>query len=368
MRDRVRTFLTNGASRRALMTAGVFIAGAYMGFVLPGGIEAIHEAFQYAVALNPFTDPIAQITALYEGAQYHAAATLHTVGEWCQSAGVEIAQRAREDIERARALIGPALEQAKAVFLEVWQPATAGAIILRDHIRNAIPDPQVALTLVKEVVQTAVDLMQNAAEAYGIYDLGKKAYGKIFSRAREEVRDEMVLAPTETPEVTEQTINLTLNTAVGGGAVADAALRSRGGRTDGAISPTSGLSSLGSDQIIWMSDQFGRRISNDLNDLIADVGVPGRPISILSPSPSRFVDALSQMEDLRHRDRFPTINWDESAISASRLDGLRCGTRIGLDNGALQQVPVQSDLKIVLGEDGFLRAELDRPAPSDLMM
>jgi hypothetical protein len=368
MRDRVRAFLSNGASRRALMTAGVFIAGAYFGVNLPGGIEALHEAFQYAVSMNPFTDPITQISALYEGAQYYTAGALHSVGEWLQSAGVEIAQRVREDIDRARALIGPALDHAKALFIEAWQPVTAGAIMLRDQIRNAIPDPAAAITWTKEAASAAFDLVRNAAEAYGMYDLAKKAYGKVFSRAREQVEDEMVPAPAETPEVTEQTINLTLNTAVGGGAVTDAALRSREIRINSGISPTAGLTALRSDQIIWISDQFGRRISNDINDLIADVGVSVRPVSILSPSPFRLEDALNPTEDLRHRDRFPTINWGESAISASRLEGLRCGTRIVEGNGALQQVPIQSDLKIVLGDDGCLRVEPDRPGPLDIVM
>jgi hypothetical protein len=369
MRDRVRNFLSNGASRRALMTAGAVIAGAYLGFAFPGGVEAIHEAFQYAVTLNPFTDPAAQITALYEGAQYQAAAALHSVGDWFQSVGVELTLRAREDIERARLFIGPALDHAKALFLEVWQPVTTGAIMLRDQIRNAIPDPQAALVWTKEVGSAAVDLVRSAAEAYGVYDLAKKAYGRLFSRARAEVRDEMGATPDEPATVTERTISLNLNTAVGGGAVADAALRSREIRVTPAQDPTRGLSALGSDQIIWLSDQFTRRISTDLDDLIADVEGSGERVSLLSASPVRLEDAVNPVEDLRHRARFPTINWGESDLSASRLDRLRCGSRIGGET-LKGQSPIRSDLKIVLGEDGFLRAERkkDASAPSDLVM
>jgi len=367
MQDQVRAFLSSGAGRRALMSAGAYIAGAYLGYVMPGGLEAIHEAFQYAVTMNPFWDPAAQITALFEGAQYQAASALHSVGDWFQSVGVEIAQRFREEIEKARAFIGPGLDQAKTLFLETWQPASEAAVALRDQIRNALPTTKAVLTWAKGVGEAAIDLVRNAVEVYGIYEAAKKCYGALFSRAKEELRERVVRAEGEPETVTERTINLNLNTAIGGGAVADAALRSREIRLSDRVDPTAGLSAMGRDQIIWVSDKLGRRVSNDLNGLLAQSGDGSDRITIRPPSPDRLEDPVDPVGDLRHRARFPIINWEESALSADRLSRMRCGTRIGSE---LQVRDDLRDLKLILADDGTLQVKREQPsAPRpDLMM
>lgn len=367
MREKIKEFLSNGATRRALMSAGAYIAGAYMGYVMPGGIEALHEALQQAVAMNPFTDPAAQITALFEGAQHQAAATLHTVGEWFQSVGVELAQRFREEIERARTFLGPTFDQAKTLFLETWQPVKEAAVALRDQIRNAIPSGESVLNWTKEVGKAAIELVRNAVEAYGIYEVGKKVYNRLFSKGKEEVREHTVPVPGETTAVTERTVNLNLNTAIGGGAVADTALRSREIRLRDAVDPTSGLSALGSSQIIWVSEKLANRVSDELNEALADPERGRTPVSIVPPSPDRTEAAADPVADLRHRDRFPTINWDESGLSEDRLSRMRCGTRIGSD---LQVRGDLRDLKLILAEDGTLQVKREQPsAPRpDLMM
>lgn len=367
MREKVRAFLSNGAGRRALMSAGAYIAGAYLGYVMPGGLEAIHEAFQYAVSMNPFTDPAAQITALFEGAQHQAAATLHTVGEWFCSVGAELSQRFVQEIEKARAFLGPGLAQAKTLFLETWQPLTEAAVALRDQIRNSAPSAEAVLTWTKEVGKAAIDLVRNAVEAYGIYEVGKKIYNRLFARAKEEVKEQMVPAPGETPEVTERAVNLNLNISVGGGAVADTALRNREIRIREAVDPTIGVSDLSSRQIIWLADGFAARVSTDLNDALADPEAGRGLISISPPSPVRLDGPDDQFGDPPHRARFPIINWEESALSADRLARMRCGTRIRPD----LEVPVGArDLKFILAEDGTLQVRPERPAasPPDLLM
>lgn len=361
MRGNARTFLSNEASRRALMSVGAYIAGACLGQVAPGGIEAIHEAFQHAVVMNPFVDPISQVSALYEGAQYQSAAAIHTVGEWCQSVGVEISQKLREEIDRARGLLGPNLDQAKSLFLETWRPASEAAVALRDHIRNAIPSTEAALFWSKEVGKAAVDVIRNAVEAYGIYEAGKKIYQRIFSRARREVRESLVPAENEARSVTEQSINLNLNTAVGGGAVADAALRNREIRIGNSIDPTTGLSAIGKDRIIWVSDRLGRRLSSDLNDLLADTESGRGEIVIRPPGPDRVEGPADPVEDLRHRARFPLINWDESALSAARLSQVRQGLRGEADLRGPDEI---RNIKLILADDGTVQAKREQPAAS----
>lgn len=365
MREQVKTFLSNGTTRRALMSAGCYIAGAYFGAVFPGGIEALHEAFQYALAMNPFSDPSVQISALYEGAQYHAAAAIHTLGDWFQGAGVELTQRLREQIEQARAFLGPTLDQARNLFLETWRPVPEGAAMLRDHIRNAIPCQETVIAWTKEMSKTAFDLIKDAVEAYGIYEVGKKIYGRIFSRAKKDLRAQVTVSPQEAPEVTERSINLNLNTAVGGGAVADAALRDRKVRFEHRSDPTAGISALSSDKIIWVSEKFGRRLSNELNALIADVSDTPGEISLRSPNPTRLEDPVDLISDLSHRDRFPTINWGQSERSGDRLRRMKCGSKI--DGPNLDHL---KDIRLVIGEDGSLEARPERPqaAPPDLMM
>lgn len=365
MREQVKAFLSNGANRRALLSAGAYIAGAYFGAVFPGGIEALHEAFQYAVAMNPFSDPFAQISALYEGAQYHAAAAIHTVGEWFQGAGVELSQRLREQIEQARGFLGPALDQARNLFLEAWRPIPEGAAMLRDQIRNAIPCQEAVITWTKEMGKAAFDLIKDAVEAYGIYEVGKKIYGRMFSRAKKDLREQVTVSPQEAPEVTERSINLNLNTAVGGGAVADAALRDRTIRFEHLTDPTAGLSALSSDKIIWVSDTFGRRLSNDLNALIADSSDAPVGITLRSPNPIRLEDAVDPISDLSHRDRFPTINWGQSDLSGDRLRRMKCGSKIDA------MIPDEMrDIRLVIGKDGSLEVRPERPkaSPPDLMM
>ena len=367
MREQIKAFLSRGATRRALLSAGAYIAGAYMGYVMPGGLEALHEALQQAVAMSPFADPAAQVTALFEGAQHQAAATLHAVGEWFQSVGVELAQRFREEIDRARAFLGPTVDQAKSLFVETWRPVSEAAVALRDQMRNAIPSTEAALTWTREVGKAAIDLIRNAVEAYGIYEVGKKVYSRLFSRAKEEIRAQTVPAPGETQAVTEQTINLNLNTAIGGGAVADAALRSREIRLRDAVDPTAGLSALGSGQIIWVSDKLAGRVSDELNEALGARERGGAPVSIVPPGPDRIEVAADPVTDLRHRDRFPTINWDESGLSSDRLGRMRCGTRIGADPQLSEGL---RDLKLVIAEDGTLQVKRERPAapPPDLLM
>lgn len=361
MREKIRSFLSNGTTRRALLSAGAYIGSAYFGVVIPGGLEALHEAFQAAVAASPFGDPISMITALYEGAQYHAAGAVHAVGDWFQSVGVELSQRAREQIEQARTFLGPAAEKAKTLFVETWQPVSEGAAMLRDQIRNAIPSSETVPTCVKD----AFSLLRNAVEAYGIYEAGKKLYEGVFSRAKKDLKEKVKAAPEETPEVTERSVNLNLNTAIGGGAVADAALRDRKIRFEHKQDPTAGLSAMSSDQIIWVSDKLKRRVSNDLNDLIADLSDTPVQVDLRTPDPIRLEDAVDPVADLSHRDRFPTINWDQSPLSEDRLSRMRCGSRVtGPDPEDLK------DIRIVLAEDGTLRAErASTRAPSpDLLM
>lgn len=350
-----------------LMSAGAYIAGAYFGAAFPGAIEMLHEAFQYAVAMNPFSDPVSQITALYEGAQYQAAAALHAVGDWFQGVGAEVSQRLREQIDQARAFLGPTLDQAKSLFVETWRPVTEGAAALRDQIRNAIPSGETILSWTQEIAKAAYEVASAAAEAYGVYEFTKKVYGRLLSKAKKEVREQTAPAPGETGAVTERTINLNLNTAIGGGSVADAALRSREIRIRDRVDPTAGLSALDRDQIIWVSDRLGRRMSNDLSALIAETGPDRGRISIRSPSPDRLEDPLDPIEDLRHRARFPVINWEESALSADRLDRMRPGRRIGSD---LRTPKGLEDFKLIVARDGTLQVERDRPsAPSpDIMM
>lgn len=365
MRDHIKTFLSQGSSRRMLMSAGAYIAGAYFGFVFPGGIEMLHEAFQYAVAMNPFSDPVSQITALYEGAQYHAAAALHAVGDWFQGAGVELTQRAREQIDQARTFLGPTLDQAKSLFVETWQPVSEGAAMLRDQIRNAIPCQQEVITWTKATGKAAFDLLRAGVEAYGIYEVGKKLYGSIFSRAKRDLRDQVTISVQEAPAVTERSINLNLNTAIGGGAVADAALRDRTIRFEHPSDPTAGISALNSDKIIWVSDKLGRRVSNDLNALIAEISDAPGEISLRSPSPTRLEDPVDLISDLSHRDRFPTINWGQSEISEEKLRRRKCGSRI---DGPIGQD--LKDIRLIMGVNGTLEVERERPsAPSpDLMV
>lgn len=373
MRDRIRSYLSNGASRRALITAGVCIAGAYMGYVAPGGIEVLHEAFQYAVTLNPFTDPIAQISALYDGARQFAAAALHSVGDWLTGVGVEVGQRLREEIERARAFLGPFLEQARTLFCEAWQTTSEAAATLRDQIRNSAPSLSEVVISGKELLKTAVELVRHAAEAYGLYETAKKIYQRVFARARADLDAQVHPAPGETPAVTARSVNLNLNIGVGGAPVADAALRSREIRISDVTDPTAGISGLGSDRIIWVSDKLRHRLSDDLSTLTGVESGQVSRVSLRRPPTIRLEDVLDPVEDLRHRARFPTINWGESALSETRLDAVRGARgRIGELSGIrlTDQVPVRNDARIVLGEDGFLRAEARAPVPTphDLTM
>lgn len=367
MQENIRTFLSSGAGRRALLSAGAYIAGAYFGYVMPGGIEALHEAFQYAVSLNPFTDPIAQITALYDGALHQTAATLHSVGEWLQSVGVELSQRVREEMDKARAFLGPAVDQARDVFCETWRSGTEAAAMLRDQIRNAAPSAESVITWTKETVKTAIDLASMAAEAYGIYEAGKAFYKKFLSGAKAEVTEKVAQAPEEPAAVVEKTVNLNLNTAIGGGAVADNAIRIARTLPETAPNPTRGISALDSDQILWVSDRLTRKVSDGLSEIGSATGATPVQISILAPAPGREIRLENVEEDLRHRDRFPVINWGESRLSEDRLSDLKCGAPLR-GNSRVQirisdQIPIRSNAKIVIGEDGFLR--VDRPKPSD---
>lgn len=363
MREQIRSFLANGTNRRALLSAGAYIAGAYFGAAFPGGLEAIHEAFQYAVATSPFSDPVAQISALFDGALHQTAAALHSLGEWCQSVGVELSQRVRERIEEARTLLGPALDQAKELFVETWRPASEAAAMLRDQIRNAVPSQEAAISWCKEVGKTAVNLVRTAVEVYGVYEAAKALYGKVFSRAKTELREKVVTAPEETPEVTERSINLNLNASVGGGPVIDAALRDREVRIAQGVDPTAGVSALGSDQIIWVSDKLKGRVSSGLDGLIADVSDAPVRVNLASPDPTRLEDPVDPVADLSHRDRFPTINWDQSPLSEDRLSRMRCGSRAtGPDPEDLK------DIRIVLAEDGTLKAERTQARAPDLLM
>jgi len=356
------------------MSAGAYIAGAYFGYVMPGGLEALHEVFQFAVSLNPFTDPIAQIGALYDGALHQTAATLHSVGEWLQSAGVEVSQRFREQIEQARVFLGPLLDQARELFCETWKSGSEAAVMLRDQVRNAMPAGESVITWTKEIAKTALDLISIAAEAYGIYEAGKAFYSKLLSKAKTEISAKVVLGPGDTPQVTDRSINLNINTAIGGGAVADTALRSREIRIDSGGDATRGLSALGSDQIIWISDTFSRQVTLGLNKIARDHGSARAHISLLSPSPVRTERAEDIDEDLRHRDRFPIINWGESALSGDRLADLKCGAALPvhkkMEIGISDQIPVRSNAKIIISEDGFLQVERPKPAKDtpDLLM
>lgn len=365
MREQVGSLLANGTNRRALLSAGAYIAGAWFGAAFPGGIEAIHEAFQLVVSMNPFADPVTQITALFEGAQYHAAAALHTVGDWFQGVGAELSQRVREQIEQARAFLGPTLDQAKTLFVETWQPISEGAAMLRDQIRNALPGQETVLSWSREVGKAAVDLIRTAVEAYGIYEAGRALYGKLFSRVKRDLRDQVPTAPGEAPEVTERTVNLNLNAAIGGGAVVDAAMRDRTIRFEHRSDPTVGASALSSDRIIWVSDKLRGRVSNDLNTLIADMSDTPVRVNLRAPDPTRLEDPVDPVSDLAHRGRFPTINWGESDLSADRLGRMRRGSIItGPDRADLK------DIRIVLSEDGTLKAERatkHAPSPDPLM-
>ncbi len=213
--------------------------------------------------------------------------------------------------------------------------------------------------------KAAFDLIKDAVEAYGIYEVGKKIYGRMFSRAKKDLREQVTVSPQEAPEVTERSINLNLNTAVGGGAVADAALRDRTIRFEHLTDPTAGLSALSSDKIIWVSDTFGRRLSNDLNALIADSSDAPVGITLRSPSPIRLEDAVDPISDLSHRDRFPTINWGQSDLSGDRLRRMKCGSKIDA------MIPDEMrDIRLVIGKDGSLEVRPERPkaSPPDLMM
>jgi len=368
MKDNIRTFLASGAGRRALLSAGAYIAGAYFGYVMPGGLEALHEAFQYAVSLNPFTDPIAQITALYDGALHQTAATLNSVGDWLQSAGVEVSQRVREEMDKARALLGPTVDQTRALFCETWRSGTEAAAMLRDQIRNATPSSESVIAFTKEMVKTAIDLASMAAEAYGIYEAGKAFYKKFLSGAKAELAGQITPAPAEPPAVTEQTVNLNLNTAIGGGPVADNAIRITNSLPESAANPVRGISAIDSDQIIWVSDRLTRRVSEGLSEIGTRVGSTDVPVSIIAPAPGREIRLENVEEDLRHRDRFPIINWGESALSEDRLSGLKCGAPLrGVGRSEIRlsdQIPIRSNAKIVIGEDGFLRVDRPKP-PSD---
>ena len=156
--------------------------------------------------------------------------------------------------------------------------------MLRDQIRNAIPSAESVPTWVKD----AFDLLKDAVEAYGIYEAAKNVYKGIFSRAKKEIKDQVVTAPDEAPEVTERSVNLNLNTSVGGGSVADAALRDREIRFEHKQDPTAGLSTMNSDQIIWVSDKLKRRVSDDLNDLIADLSDTPVQVDLRTPDPIRL--------------------------------------------------------------------------------
>jgi hypothetical protein len=373
MQEKVRGFLANGASRRALMSAGAYLAGAYMGFVMPGAFEALHEALQYAVALNPFTDPIAQITALYDGALHQTAATLNAVGDWLHSVGVEVSQRVREEMERARAFLGPAIGQARDLFCETWRSGTETAAMLRDQIRNAAPSAESVIACTKEMVKTAIDVVTAAAEAYGLYEAGKAFYKRFLSKKREHIRELFVPSPGEAASTTQGTLNLNLNVAIGGGAVVNNSVKTVQMQAGAGTDPTRGISSLTSDKVLWVSESFAREMSDGLSEIRPTTGSTPVPVSLLAPSGGGEIRIGRPEEDLRHRDRFPVINWGESALSESRLSGLKCGAPLRGGRSVISlsdQFPVRPDAKLIIGENGFLQVERAAPQadmPDNLM-
>lgn len=315
MNDTIRTYLENNVSRRALFTVGSYVGGACFGYVDPAGLEMLHEAFITAMEISPFTDPSAAAGALFDGAQYHAAATMHTVGEWLEGVGSEIGHQTRSVINEARDFIGPSLDQARAFFLDNADQIGESAARIRDAIRNAGAELGETAQAGKDLVSSGFSLLRTAAEAYGIYEAGKAVYTRLFGEAKEAVRE----TSGEPASAEDRLINLNVNLSVAGAPAANTAMRHSEGR-DPAVSEM--LDQVDEGRIIWVSDKLKERLTDEMKDMLADMA-PGTESRVCPKGPR--TTRTGETGKYAHRDTFPMINWDQSPVGAQRLGTLKSG-------------------------------------------
>jgi hypothetical protein len=319
VRETIHTYLEGNVSRKALLAVGGYIAGTYFGYVNPAGLEMMHEALTMALQTSPFSDPVSTVSSLFEGAQYHAASTLHTVGEWLEGVGVEIGHQARSAVNEARDFIGPGLDRARDFFMENAGHTSEAAARIRDTIRNAASSVEDAVKAGGDLISSGFSILRTAAEAYGIYEAGKAVYTKLFGEGKDAVEE--ASAPDD--EKTERSVNLNVNISVAGGPAADAA-KAGSGKDETAVHDL--VEGMSGDRIIEGSEKLSRRITTDLEDVLSDEAtVAGKGFRSSPPSPVMKTSS----PETSHRDSFPMINWDQSPVSAQRLESFKARTARG---------------------------------------
>lgn len=339
MRETIQTYLQGNVSRKALLATGGYIAGGYFGYANPTGLEMMHEALTMVLQTSPFSDPVSTASSLFEGAQYHAASALHAVGEWLEGAGVEIGNQARSAVNEAREFIGPALDQAKNFFIENAEHTSEAAARVRDSIRNAASSVEDAVKAGGDLISSGFSVLRTAAEAYGIYEAGKAVYKRLFGEAKEAVEE---ASPADEPS-TDRSVNLNVNISIAGGSAADAA-EEKADKSESAVQDLIG--EMDESKIIWVSEKLSRRLTQDLQEALSDEATKtGKGFRSSPPSPAK--NAFSH--ETSHRASFPMINWDQSPVSAQRLESFKARSgRSGMMDAPPRGKPEETKTSVTL--------------------
>lgn len=316
----VRDLLSTRTGRKALFNSGAAIAALYFGHVSGEAALALHEALTVHLASFPCENARDCATALHDGARFHAAAALQAVGDWMVSAGHKLTDGVATAYEASRHFLGRGVGQAKGFFVEHAELYGEKARNLCNRIAEKGPE---VLARSRELFEDGISLVRAAAEAWGIYELGRRAWRKIL-----DVRS--CLGPTEgkgeTPAAhaegrSRAPTDVEVSVAIAGAPAAQAADRALGSAP--ADDPRRILRESG---VLWMSDQ--------LRAGVADIRIDGARFDI--PGAARrdevFDGRNMRLENLEIRPE--TCRPFESSEGVQRLRMLR--GRVG--TGTLQPI------------------------------
>lgn len=326
--------------RQALLSSGSVIAAAYLGYIGPDLFIMMHDTLAFYSAKYPFLNPTDMAASLWDGAKYFSAAVVDVFGGIADSFGIDISHNIREAMTNCREFLsryGDRTVDASRAFIEdvsVMVGSQLSAIAGRTGAALTA-----GWTSIKEVWAPALVVLGAAKEAFEYFEIGKKVYAKYTSWGKKSSSQEKDV---------EQ--NLEVNTAIAGDAALDTAEKTARDLPEGRI-----LNANRKD-ILWISDQLHRHLNEDSSrmprvsrDHIDGMSSPQgyrpshdtRPTSLsgtsslkgcqidvdillkkpsLSSNPVRLSQIRLEIDDTTDKLR---PNWDDSALSAERLNGLR---------------------------------------------
>lgn len=98
----IRMIMESEEGRRALVTAGAYVAATHFGLQVPEIYEAMLSVMARFSEAYPYRDPVQMISDLWQGAQYLGAATLDFLADKARIGGIEMTATLRESVISAR--------------------------------------------------------------------------------------------------------------------------------------------------------------------------------------------------------------------------------------------------------------------------